>query len=252
MQNAMPLFYRSPVAINSEIHLNSRIARSKDKFRFASSANFVLVTAVEFIDASKTYPLIFSEGANGEVVSLALLGLENGENLFVDHLTGEWSANYVPAYVRRYPFIPADVGSESFPVCVDQEYEGFGTEEGERLFDEDGTATEYCRQVQAFLSDYQQQSLVTQGFAQKLKALGLLKSMDLNIQDLQGQNFAVQGFLIVDEEKLKGLDDEEVLSLFREGYLALIYMHLGSLRNLSRLIDLKAKRLSENAQAKLS
>jgi hypothetical protein len=238
----MPLFYNRPVALNSEVHRDFRVAPSPDKFKFTKSANFVLMTVAEFYDASREFPIIFSQGEDGKIAAMVLLGIESGENLYVDQESGEWAVSYVPAYIRRYPYITADVGAETFPVCIDESYAGFQTKgEGQRIFDETGEPTEYCLLVQKFLTDYQHQGEQTAVFAEELEKRGLFKSVGFNVEGLNGQNFSVKGFLAVDEEKLAQLDDEAIISLFKRGYLGLIYAHLASLRNLSRLVEMKSK-----------
>lgn len=238
---ALPLFYKEPAIINVEQHRNLTIAPSPKGYSFASEAHFVMLTAVEFPQACREYPILFSATDDGTVRPLALLGIQQGENLYVDE-TGAWKASYIPAYVRRYPFIPAETGSPELPVCFDQAFDGLNIEEGQRIFDESGEQTEYCRHIQAFILDYQNQQPPTAAFAEKLKELGLFRHMDATFELNDGRKFVLQGFLVVDEEKLARLGDVAVLDLFRKGYLGLIYAHLASIGNISRLVDLKADR----------
>ena len=235
---SLPLFYKEPVAINAETHRELTVSPSPAGYAFATRAHTVMLNAAEFIEAGHEYPIIFSSGADGSAGPLALLGLEAGENLYVDN-AGVWNANYIPAYVRRYPFIPADTGAPEFPVCVDWAFDGLNNEGGQRIFDEAGEPTEYCRFIQAFVSDFQRQHALGRAFSAKLRELELFRSMDANIKLIDGRAFVLQEFLIVDENKLARLGDVAVLELFRKGYLALIYAHLASLRNLAKLSQLK-------------
>ncbi|MEI7817500.1 MAG: SapC family protein [Desulfuromonadales bacterium] len=237
----LPLFYKEPVAINADQHRDLTVSPSPTGYAFAAEAHTVMLTAVEFFEACREYPIIFSPAEDGTITPLALLGIQAGENLFVD-AEGAWKATYIPAYVRRYPFILADTGAADFPVCVDQTFDGLNIEGGQRLFTEEGEQTDYCRHIQAFIQDYQGQPVATAAFSAKLRELELFRPMDANIQLNDGTQFQLQGFLIVDENSLARLGDVAVLDLFRKGYLGLIYAHLASVKNLARLIDLKAAR----------
>ena len=47
----------------------------------------------------------------------------------------------------------------------------------------------------------------------------------------------LQGFSVIDEQKLQQLDDASLLDLARSGLLAWVHAHLMSLRNVSLLAD---------------
>lgn len=237
----LPLFYKKPVTVQSDVHRDLTVSPSEKGFSFAAETHTVILSAAEFIEAGHEYPIIFSVGAEQSPVPLALLGLAASENLFVDD-SGKWSARYIPAYVRRYPFIPADTGGTEFPVCIDEAFDGLNKAEGQRLFDEDGSPTDYCRFVQSFVSDAQQQYLAGQAFVARIHELDLFRLMDANVKLKNGADLVLREFLIVDEDKLGRLSDSDVLDLFRKGYLPLIYAHLSSLKNISKLADLKVGR----------
>ncbi len=243
----LPLLYHDPVALDADRHRNLTVAPSPGGYRFAATAHSIMLTAVEFAEACRDYPIIFYAADDGSITPLAMLGFQAAENLFVDE-TGDWKASYIPAYIRRYPFIPADTGTKEYPICIDQKFDGINIAGGQRLFDDNGAPTDYCRQVQAFLYDYQSQPAITSAFTIKLHELGLFRPMDANIQMKDGNQFHLHGLLIVDEESLAKLGDAAVQELFRKGYLGLIYTHLASLKNLARLIDLKATRNNQPSE----
>lgn len=238
----LPLFYKKPVAINRDAHREMTVAPSPTGYAFAGEAHNVMLTAVEFFEACRDYPIIFSPTEDGTIIPLALFGIQAGENLFVDE-SGAWKATYIPAYIRRYPFILADTGAQEFPVCIDQAFDGLNIEGGQRLFTEAGEPTDYCRHIQAFIQVYQGQPASTAAFTSMLRELDLLRPLDANIQMHDGPQFRIQGLLIIDETSLAKLEDAVILDLFRKGYLGLIYAHLASVKNLSRLIDMKAARV---------
>jgi len=235
---ALPLFYQKPVALNSEIHKAATIGPGPGKLSFAAKTHSVILAGVEFAEACREFPIIFSAMDNGRIVPLALLGLVANENLFVNE-AGEWRGAYIPAYIRRYPFINTEGDDQQLVVCVDEAYEGFNAPGGQALFEND-EPTPYLKQAMALLEDYYGQMKNTEAFGQHLNQLGLLKPMDANVNLNDGRSFNLTGLLVVDEQQLKQLGKDVVDELFRSGALALVYAHLLSLGNLSRLSAMKA------------
>jgi len=237
----LPLFYKKPVALNSENHSAVTVAQSTNGFAFASGAHNVIIAGIEFYEACREYPIVFTAQGADKIIPVALLGVEVQENLFVDSSNGAWLGNYIPAYVRRYPFINSEGDNQKSVVFIDEEYDGINKDGGQPLF-ENGEPTEYLKQAMALLEDYYGQMKNTEALSQYLKKLGLLKSMDANIQLADGRSFNLTGLLVVDEEKLQRLENDSVDELFRTGILGLVYAHLISLKNISRLVELKAAR----------
>src|SRR3954471_5557872 len=102
------VYYEKPVLLDRDKHRRRKVQPSAD-FGFARKANSLYLAAVEFSEAFKEYPILFTRGGNGHIVPVAMLGLRARENLFVD-AEGRWLGNYIPAFVRRYPFVLADLG----------------------------------------------------------------------------------------------------------------------------------------------
>ena len=236
----LPLFYQRPVALDSEIHKTATIAPSPGQLSFAANTHSVILAGVEFAEACREFPIIFTALDNGQIVPVALLGLKANENLFVNE-AGEWRGNYIPAYIRRYPFINTEGDNQQLVVCVDEAYDGFNAPGGQPLF-ENNEPTPYMKQVMALLEDYYGQMKNTEAFGQHLNQLGLFKQMDANINLNDGRSFNLTGLLVVDEQKMQQLDKDAVDALFRSGALALVYAHLLSLSNMTRLMAMKAGR----------
>ena len=229
------LFYDKPVAMNKIAHKDLRMKAVAGDFGFARATNSVILAAVEFSDAAKEYPIVFAKVGEG-VVPVALLGVRDAENLFVAD-DGSWSARYIPAFVRRYPFVLAETGNtDQRVVCIDEGFPGFGHDEGEPLF-VDGEPTPTLQQAMNFLEDYQAQYLRTEVFLKRLTALDLLVALNARVDLNDGQQFGLAGLLVVDEKKLLALDDAVALELFKSGELAWIYCHLMSLGCLSTMVD---------------
>ena len=232
-----PLFYENPIALNSETHRNLKIKPTGEGLKFAGKTNSVLLAGVEFPEACKHFPIVFAKITEQLVLPLALLGFRDLENLFVD-ASGQWKNAYVPAYVRRYPFVLGKArGSDQLTVCIDESYPGFGADEGQRLFTEKGESTDYLKGVLAFLEEYQAQLDRTDKFLQALRECDLLVDVSANVNLAGGEKFSIAGLMMVDERKLQALPEAQILRLFRSGDLAWVYSHLISISNFNRLPD---------------
>ncbi len=233
------IYYEKPVLLNREKHRLRRI-RPSASFAFARQANSLFLAGAEFSEACKEYAIVFTR-QQGRVMPVAVLGLRNRENLFIDE-QGRWTAAYVPAFVRRYPFVLAELPGEQMGVCIDEAFPGLPAAEGEPLFDGQGANTPFLQNALDFLLRYQQEYLRTQSFCERLEQAGLLTEMSARADLVDGRRFTVEGLMVVDEKKLLALPDEVALSLFRSGELHLVSMHLLSLSNMRQLVDRMAQR----------
>ena len=231
------LFYDKPVALNKVTHKDSKIAPLRNDFGFARNTNSVILAGVEFTEAAKEYPIVFAQ-AGDTVVPVALLGLRNEENLFIKE-DGGWDARYVPAFVRRYPFVLAETGGEwnQRAVCIDESYAGFGEGDGESLFEDGGEPTAILKQAMDFLEEYRRQYVRTETFVKRLQDNDLLMPLNARVDLVDGKQFALTGLLAVDEKKLLQLSDEKALEFFKSGELAWVYCHLMSLGCMAGMVD---------------
>ena len=230
-----PLFYENPIALNSETHRRLKIKPSGEGLKFSAKTNSVLLAGVEFPEACKHFPIVFAKITDQLVLPVALLGFRDLENLFVD-ASGQWQSEYVPAYVRRYPFVLGNAGSgDQLAVCIDESFPGFGADEGQPLFNDKGEPTDYLKGVLAFLQDYQVQLGRTDNFLKTLRELDLLMDVGANVDLPGGERISIGGLMMVDERKLQALPEAQVVRLFRSGELAWVYSHLISISNFSRM-----------------
>jgi hypothetical protein len=234
------MMYSKPVVLNRDRHSNLTLSPSPTGYRFASDVLSVMLAAPEFFDAGRFYPIIFTVGSDNGVTPLALLGLEEKENLFVDE-DGTWDAPYIPAYFRRYPFVTTGEADGKMIVCFDDSYDGFNLDGGAPLF-EDGEPAAKTGEIQAFLQDYFLQMQQTMQFGAMLQEKGLLRKISAQANLVDGRKYALNDMFVIDEQKLAQLSDEDVLTLFRSGMLALVHAHLLSLRNFSSLVNRKSTR----------
>ena len=233
------LIYENAVPISAEQHKDISIRTGQD-WAFAQGLNSVPLVAAEFEQAGAEMPVVFA-GEGDDLTPVGLLGLEAGENLFLD-TDNRWHGRYVPAFLRRYPFVFAATGEngDTLTLCIDTGFSGVNTEgRGERLFDAEGNRTQYLDRMLQFASDYQAQHQLTRAFGKRLNELGILEPAVANINLPGGRTFTLRGFQRVNHEKLAALSDEVVVQLFRTDMMALIHFHLASLSQMNRLLERK-------------
>ncbi|MFY0634266.1 MAG: SapC family protein [Vannielia sp.] len=234
------LFYEKPTAVNPAKHGKTSV-NTAGNFSFTAEVNSVPIAAAEFAHCAAEYPIVFAGDAAAPVPSV-ILGLDGSKNAFIGK-KGAWLGTYVPAYVRRYPFVLShqdEAGSQT--LHVDEEAACLNTTgKGEAMFTEDGKPSEYLEGVLKFQQEYQAQHLRTQAYAKRLAELELLAPMQANYTTPTGEKRTLQGFFSVDREKLKALGDEAVMQMFRNDELECTYLHLASQRNFAALANRVAK-----------
>ena len=233
------LFYNKPVAVNRDQHRTTKIGPVSD-FLFAAKTNSVALTGVEFTEACKKYPIVFAKVGERKV-PVALLGLRDNENLYVD-AAGKWDDCYIPAFVRRYPFVLAESTGDQFVVCIDESSSAFNAADGESLFDKEGVNTPFLDGALNFLNAYQAQMKRTENFVKQLEDLGLFTEMSAKTELTDGRKFLFNGLYVVDEQKLLTLKEKKAAEFVKSGEAAWVYAHLISLSNMSQLVDRISKR----------
>lgn len=230
------LIYETAVPVSSGRHAKCSVEASQG-FAFTRKVNSVPLMAVEFPPAAAEYAVVFAQ--NGEdVVPVVILGARQHENLYLTE-SDAWRAKYVPAFIRRYPFVfSSSEDGKTFTLCVDEAYQGLNYQgRGQALFTEDGQQTPYVDEVLKFLQEYRAQFLRTQAFCKKLKELDLLEPMQAQFTLVNGEKMSLTGFQAVDRKRLKALSGETLAQLAASDELELIYLHLQSMRNFSELKD---------------
>jgi hypothetical protein len=227
------LIYDQVVPVSPQRHGKKSIKGGANNFSYARGVNSVPLMAAEFDAAANEYAIVFA-GEAGAMMPVALLGLRDGENLYVDQ-AGAWTGRYVPAFVRQYPFVFASSDrGDTFTLCVDETFSGLNDEGlGERLFDTAGARTQYLQNVLGFLQAYQAQFRATRRFVQRLEDLKLLEAMQAQFVLGSGQRMTLGGFQTVNRERIRALEGDVLSQLARAGELDLIYSHIHSIRNLN-------------------
>jgi hypothetical protein len=240
---AVMQIYERPVPLDRNIHQEVRIADDRN-FTFAASCQTAILAAVELSLAIKEFPVVFVK-ENDSYLPAAILGLQQSQNLFVDE-AGNWTARYIPAFIRRYPFVPALGQKEDDPmtVCIDEASSWINREDGQPLF-VGGNISPLLENAIKLLEDYKVQIDATLLQVKQLADAELLTEKAAVIQLNSGQTINLTGFVTLDTEKLAKLSAETIYNLLQSGALHVAYMHLSSLDNWGRLIDMHANRLTE-------
>jgi len=234
------LFYEHAVPVTAERHGKWSVELGRD-YAFARSTNSVPLARVEFSRAAREYPIVFA-GPEEQPFPLAILGVADRQNLFIAD-DGTWAADYLPAFVRRYPFVFTTTDdAQTFTLCIDEAFSGCNEDaRGERLFDEEGKPTRYLDNVMAFLREYQAEHQRTQAFGKRMAALELLEPVQANVALPGGQRMSLTDFKVVSREKLKQIRDTALKEMFTSDDLELVYLHLQSLHNFAGLVNRLSK-----------
>jgi len=236
---AMPMFYKSPRPLDRAKDANMRLSRPTN-FRFAGTTNAIPLLVDEFPMSSAYYPIVFADGPLP--IPAAVVGLKNDENLYVDQ-AGNWAPGaYLPAYVRRYPFILMDDAErKQFVLCVDENSDMLSTS-GEYALFEGEEPSEFTKSAMEFCAALRQQGDATDEFVTALKEYKLLKPNDAQIDMPDKSRLQLSGFLVIDPQKFDELPDNVILEWRRKGWLGLVYAQLLSSHRWQALVDLMQQR----------
>lgn len=230
------LIYEQPLALNRHQHRELRLRSELGGYGFASHLNSVPLTTVEFAQAARDFPIVFAGGPAEAAMPAALLGLDRDDNLFVDG-QGQWAPDtYVPAFLRRYPFVVAskDESPDDFTVCVEQSFVSADAS-GERLFEASGDDAPALQRAVSFLTEYQNEVRRTEVAMEQLREHKLLIPRTVKVERAGQAAQTLSGFSVVDEVRLQKLGGKVLEKLSRSGTLGLLYVHLASLANVQRL-----------------
>jgi len=225
----LPVFYNDLAPLSSTLHSKFKV-RSVDRAPYLAKVNAIPLTIDEFISAQRHYPIVFSAGENP--VPLALMGLNDGVNVFINDEGLPINPVYIPAYVRRYPYLLArlDQNAEELSLCYDPTSDMIGENvDGDALFDGD-KPSDTLNGILKFCEDFEIAAQRTSAFIKELQELDLLIDGEVTIQpDGAPQPFVYRGFRMVDEEKFRDLNGDVLRRINQNGILPLVNAHLFSL-----------------------
>ncbi len=241
----MPLFYKNPVPLDAKAHADLGLKKNFG-FNFTEGVNAVPVNLIEMPQVCHFYPIAFSP--DGNATPVAILGLRDNENLFLQP-DNTWEANtYIPAYIRRYPFIFSEIPEgEQLTLCMDMDNSITEKKGDQKFFNDDGSASDLSTNALEFCKSYHAAAQQTLEFSKALAASDILvdREAQINVADNKRINFS--GFKIIDEQKLASLDDKVFLEWRQQGWLPFLYAHLFSGAQWQRLTYLLNTRLDKEA-----
>ena len=226
----LPLFYSAVEPLNVSQHGAMKV-RTLLRMAQVGKTHAIPLTVDEFTLVQRHYPIVFAIGESP--IPIALMGLNEGVNVFLDEDGRALQPNlYIPAYIRRYPFMLARLreDSDELSLCFDPTADAVGDfDEGEPLFDGD-QPSEATKAILQFCEQFEAAGQRTAAFMEELAKSDLLMDGEVAIQP-EGfeQPFIYRGFRMVDEEKLRDLRGDELRKMNQNGILPLIYAHLFSL-----------------------
>jgi len=243
----MPLFYSNPVPLDGKKHADSGLKKNFG-LNFCSHVNAVPINMIEMPQISHFYPIAFSPDENATPV--ALLGVRDNENLFVDG-SGQWvEDSYIPAYIRRYPFIFSEIaGTDQLTLCIDMDDKVVDAKSDQKFFDGEGKPSLLSQNALEFCKSYHAAAQQTLGFSKALAKSGLLVERQAEINVGAGKRINFSGFRIIDEQKLAELPEKEFLEWRKNGWLPFLYAHLFSGAQWGRLTRMLARRIELEEKA---
>jgi hypothetical protein len=243
LQGRMLLFWQ-PELFNAETHSDLGLAEIDRPFDFASKATAIPLTIGELSTAQKSYPIVFA--SLEDPAPLAVTGVIDSVNLFVDD-AGQWARpHYVPAYVRSYPFAFASGPDNQMAVVIDRAAPMISRNPKEAFFD-NGQLSAGTQSLVDFCAKCAQDRERTERFSRKLLELNILAGQQANYQQPGQDEQSIANYVAVDTAKFQALDKDIVADLFSSGMLALIHAHLFSLENWTRLMIRRGIRHQTNS-----
>jgi hypothetical protein len=247
------LFYRQPEPLSAERHGNLGVRRIDGPFRFLLDAHVVPITVNEFGVAAASFPIIF---AGPQKVPLAVMGARPGDNVFVNQGGDVDPEAYLPAFVRRYPFVfAADQSGDRLLVCVDRGAPMVG-DNPEVPFFENGQPSQYTQEAIEFCKEFERHRQATEQFAQILTEADLFEEKTVTITQRNpdgseaGQT-KIADYFAISEEKVNAMSPEAFMRLRDQGVLGPVYAHLVSLLNWPKIIQRAIARADAMAQAQV-
>ena len=239
----MPLFYHAPIPLDGKAHKDLGL---KEGFglKFTKDINAVPINMIEMPQICHFYPIGFSP--DEAATPVAIVGLRDNENLYLDS-KNQWEKDtYIPAYIRRYPFIFSEMPeNDQLSLCIDLNKDLVESKGKQPFFDKEGKPTQLSQNALEFCKSYHAAAQQTVAFGQEIAKSGILVERQAEINIGEGKRINFAGFRIIDEKKLADLEEKTFLDWRKKGYLPFLYAHLFSGAQWQKLTRLLNKRLEK-------
>ncbi len=238
--------YANPVALQRDAHRTLCWAGDVPDFARTATTAALFLTVVELPDACLDFPVVFvyaGKGPDGqdEVAPMAVVGLNPGENLMLDD-KHQWLAKYVPVTLRTYPLAIAREQDDAYTLCIDPASPRLSTDQGKRLFNDDGSSTEFLEQMREYLEKVELEVERTRITGRRLLEMGLLQPMRFDATLPDGQTLALERFLAIDEKKLGELPETVLADFTKSGLMKIIQAQTISMAHMPRLVERHVQR----------
>lgn len=228
-----------PVLLNNVDHKDLRVLTQRGA-AYGDNVMLAHTFAAEFRNLQVHYPIVFQKSVQGSFHPVALLGFQDGQNLFLT--ASAWDASYLPLAIEREPFLIGKQGDELLVhVDLDSPRISHGAE-GQALFLPHGGSSEHLDRITSVLLAIHDGLQSNPAFVGALLAHELLESFVLDVEGPDGSLHRLAGFYTIDEERLAQLNGEQLHSLHQAGHLQAVYMAVASLSNLRGLIERQQRR----------
>jgi len=233
--------YKNLVVLDKEQHKELKIS-PLENLSFAKQTAFVPVVANEVALIGAAFPVVFTADEKPSIVSLVSLG---GDSLGINE-EGKWITSYVPSYFRKYPFSLASTkdNPDQKVILIDEDSSLFSKSKGKQLFKKNGEKSDTLSHAIDFLTTHENQMIVTANVAKVIADSGILEDREISVGEGEEKKVLVQGFKVVDREKLNALSDDILADWVRKGIISLIDAHLKSLDNIQTLFNIAHQRQS--------
>ncbi len=239
--SSLPLLYKQPSVLDKTRHAQASILQGNN-FSFAKNINSVALNTIEFIEASKTYPIVFTATENP--MPVVIVGFEQ-QNYFIRPDNSWQEGAYIPAYIRQYPFVFMEQAKEKrFYLCVDEAsptYSATAKDGANKLYNDKNEPTEFTNNALKFCTSFYQHHLITRNFCADLQEHKLLQPYQSEVTLATGKKAKLSGFQMIDEKALNMLSNKSYLALREKGWIPFIYSSLSSVSNWKKLADMEAQ-----------
>ncbi|WP_269531109.1 SapC family protein [Chitinimonas sp. BJYL2] len=232
------MFYKDVVPLDPAKHADLRLTLAQN-YVFAQTVHAVPVVGGEFGSLMREYPIVFAETGEKTYMPTAMVGLRADQNVFVD-ADGKWDAQYIPFFVRRYPYVTVEVENNDAVLCIEESVASAIQRDTDPLAFVNGQPSEELKQFAGLMFRARDEANQAKEFAAELAKHDLMRQVSATATLANGEEVGMDGMWVIDEEKLRALPAETLGKWTANGMMSLIYSHIFSLGNIDKL----AKRIA--------
>jgi hypothetical protein len=235
--------------LNIDDHQDLRII-TDHAAKYGDNVMYAMTFPFEFRSIQAHYPIFFHRDDKGDYYPVALFGFKEGENLFLDE--SGWNADYIPAMIRREPFLIGYQGSEDQDeagkarvMSIDMDHPRVSQDRGEAVFRPLGGRTPYLEDAATLMEEIYGGYVHNKTFVAALEEHELIESVTLGITLNDDSQNQLLGFFAINEEKVEQLPGSVLEQFSQQKILMPLFMILASTGNVRNLIEFRNQRLKD-------